>query len=137
PETPDPELSLGKMPDDVLEQVLARNYPQIDSGRRRAYTELAQGFPRLAADLCRWDARIARRGNVGDVIPKIGEYVRERVRLLGAEDAFAALGLVTKIGYAGDVREELDVLCRFRGLDRADVERALHRIHDGPGFVGR
>lgn len=136
PEAPDPELSLGKMPGEVLEQVLAQNYQLIDATRRRAYAQLAEGFPRLAADLCRWDSLIAGRGNVGAVIPKIGEYLR--ARLVGPQaDAFAALGLVTKIGYTGNVRGELDVLCRFLSLDRAEVERALHGIHDGPGFVGR
>jgi hypothetical protein len=134
--TPDPELSLRKMPEDALREVLARNFPAVSEERRRAYAALAEGFPRLAADLCRADSRIVLAGEVGPVIPGIADYLRHRLTLQERE-ALAAVSLLTKVGYSGDVRSELDVLCSFLGLARSVVEAALHGLHDGPGFVAR
>ena len=135
-EAPDPELALGKMPEATLSGVLETNFPAVDPARRRAYVQLAQGFPRLAADLCRWDPMIAQQGNVGPVIPRIGEYYRVRLNA-DQREAVAALALVTKIGHSGEVQGELDTLCQFLGIPRTAVQRALDAVHDGPGFVAR
>lgn len=136
PETPDPELALGKMPEATLAEVLESNFPAVDPARRRAYVDLAEGFPRLAADLCRWDPVITQQGNVGPVIPRIGEYYRVRLKNEQRE-AVAALSLVTKIGYSGEVADELELLCQFLGLSRVSMHRALDAVQQGPGFVAR
>jgi len=134
---PDPELALRKMPQGALEEILATNFPTIDDTRRRAYVSLSEGFPRLAADLCKWDPRIAAQGgNISAVVPKIAEYYRVRLDAV-QQEAMAALGLVTKIGCSAGVTEELDILCGFVGIERHSAQRALESVHDGPGFVGR
>ncbi len=135
-DAPDPELCLGKMPGQTLEAVLERNFPQIDITRRRAYAELAEGFPRLAAELCRYDAKIPAHGDVSVVIPKFVDFYR--VRLSDVErEAMSALGLMTKLGYAGDVAGQLREWCAYLRIDYDAVLQALHRVHDGPGFVAR
>jgi hypothetical protein len=131
-----PELLIQKMPNATLSQVLTTNYPEVPDSRRRAYADVAEGFPRLAADLCRFDAHIARDGTLGPVVPTVGEYLIERLTNDQLE-AVSALSLVTKIGFNGEVGGELDLLCKFLNLDRREVERALHAVHDGPGFVAR
>jgi len=74
-----PELLIQKMPNATLSQVLTTNYPEVPDSRRRAYADVAEGFPRLAADLCRFDAHIARDGTLGPVVPTVGEYLIERL----------------------------------------------------------
>lgn len=135
-DSPDPELSLGKMSGKTLEEVLATNFPQIDVSRRRAYADLAEGFPRLASELCRYDAKIPTHGDVSAIIPKFVDFYR--VRLGDTErSAMGALGLLTKIGYAGDVAAQLTEWCKYLGLDQGVVLQSLNRVHDGPGFVAR
>ncbi|MHB0948294.1 MAG: hypothetical protein ACYC4J_04445, partial [Gemmatimonadaceae bacterium] len=135
-DAPDPELSLGKMPETSLEAVLATNFPLIDVTRRRAYADLAQGFPRLAAELCRYDARMPANGDVSAVISNFVDFYR--IRLSQAErDAMGALGLMMKLGYSGDVAGQLRSWCEYLRIDHDEVLQALHRVHDGPGFVAR
>lgn len=133
---PQPEFVVPKMPRQALEQVLAKNFPSVSSDRRRAYATLAEGFPRLAASLCKDDARIAAAGHVGPAVPAIQDYLQ--VCLVPAQrEALAALAMVTKVGYAGGVESELEQLCQVLGLARPVVEQALNQIHDRQGFVAR
>ncbi len=137
PMSPDPELWLDKMPEDSLAQILEVNYTDIPPERRRAYADLARGYPRLAADLCRHDRQILdARGALTAATPPIRDYLRRR---LDAEQmqALQALSLMTKIGYGGNVAAELDALCALVGLASTSTRAALRRIHDGPGFVGQ
>src|SRR5690606_27081444 len=76
-------------------------------------------------------------GDLAPAVPSVAEYLQVRLRSAAQWEALAALALVTKIGYAGEVRGELADLCEFLDLDRRDIERALHALHDGPGFVAR
>lgn len=131
-----PELLLGKMPRESLNQVLDLNYANVPPDRRRAYAALAEGFPRLAADLCAYDGQIAAAGGIAPAVQGVDAYLR--ARLTAAQlDSLAALSLVTRAGYSGAVSVELDALCVMLGLGRQETERALYEIHDGPGFVNR
>jgi hypothetical protein len=131
----DPEFWVVKMPDQSLEQVLAQNYGHIAPERRRAYADLARGYPRLAADLCSHDALIdAAGGAVHPAMPSVREYLAIRLTP-DQRQALAALSLVTKIGYRGDVAAEIDSLCHVLGLDRDRTVEALRQIRVGPGFV--
>ncbi len=131
-----PELVLGKMPPALLGRVLDDNYPNVLPERRRAYARAADGFPRLAADLCAYDPQIAQVGGFGPVVPRVDEYLRRRLTP-EQQEALAACALFTKVGYASEVREELDALCVMLDLSRSAVERALDTIHEGPGFVAK
>ena len=134
---PLPEQLLGKMDPSTLRSILAGNFPNVPESRRHLYASLAEGFPRLAADLCMNDALIVPAGTTQPVIATIAEYLSGRRLSEDQQEALAALSLVTKIGYQAEVRHELDELCSIVELDRRRVERALRDIHDGPGFVAR
>jgi hypothetical protein len=136
PDIPNPELSLVKMPRDVLELVLERNFPEVDDRRRRAYVSVSDGFPRLAADLCLNDAAIASHGDFSPAIPLIANYYRARLTP-DQQRAVAAISLVSKIGYTGDLAVEFDTLCQFLRLSREETLETLDAVHDGPGFVTR
>lgn len=131
----DPELWLEKMPEQSLEQILAENYRHIAGDRRRAYADLAKGYPRLAADLCSHDRLIdAAGGDVRPAIPSIREYLTIRLTP-EQQQALAAVSLVTKIGYRSDVTGEIESLSRLLRLDRERTIEALKQIRVGPGFV--
>ncbi len=131
-----PELVVAKMSRETLNVVLDINFPQVPHDRRRAYAALAEGFPQLAADLCKHDHMIAAAGGPVPHVPGVEEYLH--IRLTKAQfEALAALSLVPKIGYASDVRAEFDELCSFLTIPPKPTETSLHEIHDGPGFVGR
>src|SRR5438445_692062 len=135
PAAGDPESWLEKMPEQSLEQILFENFQEIPRERRRAYADLARGYPRLAADLCRHDALIAAAG--GDVRPAIAS-VREYLTLrLSPEQqqSLAAVSFVTKIGYRGEVGGEIDSLCQLLRIDWQRTIDALHEIRGGPGFI--
>lgn len=136
PDTPDPELAIGKMPQPALEEILAKNFAVVDAQRRRAYVEVADGFPRLAADLCIYDAKIAAQGALTPVIPRIGEFYKVRLSS-EQQQAVDAIAMVGKIGYAGTVAHEMVSLCEFLRLPLEQTLQALDAVLDGPGFVTR
>jgi len=117
-----------------LNGLLEANFPLIPQERRRAYAALAGGYPRFAADLCRFDAHIAPAGDVAPVISSVHDYLRQR---LSDEQrrALDLLSLVMRLGVRGDKAAELDELARAFGLDPDGFRHALTQIHDGPGFV--
>ncbi len=137
PQEREPELWIEKMDEECLQQVLRANYGHIPQEHRRAYAELARGYPRLAADLCLHHSKImAEGGNLSTVIPTIAGYLRTRL----SEDqhkALDALALVMKVGYDGDLAEQFDTLCALVELPLSPTRQALNQIHDGPGFVAR
>ncbi|HLL00982.1 MAG TPA: hypothetical protein VK539_10370 [Myxococcaceae bacterium] len=131
-----PELSLSSMSVESLIEVLAANFPDVPDERRARYADLAKGFPRFAADLCRNDKAVAPHGHLGPAAGSVAEYLDGS---LAQEEwrALKALALVTKLGFTGDVRDELSALCDMLRLDRNKVEEHLQKIRRGPGFVVR
>lgn len=132
----EPELTVDNMPESTLQEVLAANFPEVPAERRATYAKLAEGFPRLAADLCRHNGMMTQDGRLGLIRVDVGQYLSARL----SSDAFRALqalSLVTKLGYRAEVEGELTQLCEALKLSRQEVEHHLHEIHDGPGFVSR
>jgi len=130
------ENRLEKLSDEVVEQILERNFPQVPAERRRGYAALSRGYIRFAAELCDSDALIAQDGYVGPVLPRIEEYLRlrmpdEHLKVL------EAISLLTKVGGRGDVEHELDSLCQIVGIDPRTFREIADRLHDSPGFMGR
>ncbi|PYR53375.1 MAG: hypothetical protein DMF95_04295 [Acidobacteria bacterium] len=136
PQSAAPEYWLRNVPENIVESVLARNYPAVPHDRRRAYASLAGGFITLAADLCRNDATLAASGGVQNLPASIYEYYRRRLPDLD-RSAIETLSLVRTIGYSEDRADELNVLCRLTGQDPQVIRERLLRLHDVPGFVGR
>jgi len=132
-----PEIWLERIPREIVEKILAKNYPEVPEERRRAYADLAGGFVRLAADLCRYDRVIASAaGYIGPALGSIRDYLRARVTNEELR-VLKALSLVTKVGMKGDVAQQLDDLCNLVDIDVQHFRDIANRLHDGPGFVAR
>jgi len=131
-----PETWLERIPRETVEEILAENYPEVPPERRRVYADLAGGFVRLAADLCRSDGLIVTAGHVGPALGSIRDYLRARIT---DEEltVLQALSLVTKVGMKGDVASQLDDLCRLVNIEPRRCKDFANRLHDGPGFVAR
>jgi len=131
-----PELKIEKMGPDDLEKVLKANFPGVPPERLRSYSHLAEGFIRLAADMCKFDPKIKAAGSISPVIASIHEYYRLRLKD-EQRIALEAIALLRRVGHKGDASGELDELCKMLGLSRSDVEQQLASIKDAPGFIER
>jgi hypothetical protein len=130
-----PELHLQRIPNEIVDQILGRNFPAVAADQRRLYVELSGGFVRLAADLCSHDAEIRQRGDVGHIIPDVREYLRLRLNDANDLKALQAISLLHIVGFKQDVAGELEALCGWLGLVKADVLDRVTRLKDSPGFV--
>ncbi|GAV24844.1 hypothetical protein ciss_07770 [Carboxydothermus islandicus] len=131
-----PEIWLEKIPEEILMEILEKNYPEVPVLRRRAYAALAKGFVRLAADLCRNDGLIAGIGNVEPIFPHIRDYLSKR--LSNSElMVLQALSLVTKVGMKGDLTHQLDDLNELIKISSQELKEVANKLHDGPGFVSK
>jgi hypothetical protein len=128
------ELWLEEMPRATIERVLARNFPNVPQERRAAYAELAGGFIRLAADMCRHNNLMAE-GDLGPILNRIEEYVRARVRDADDLRVLHQLALFSRVGAKADVAHQLQSLCEITGIPRETVLQVAGRIKDSPGFV--
>lgn len=132
----EPESMLENMAEESLLEVLNANFSMIPAERLRSYASLAQGFPRFAADLCNNDNTIAPGGHLGPALRSVHDYLD--ARLSGRQwQALQALALVSKVGFRGEVSQELDILCEALKLSRSEVEQDLSAIQAGPGFATR
>ena len=131
-----PELWLEKMPPEIVEEILAKNYPSVPAERRRAYADLSSGFVRFAADLCHNDSMIASAGSVDPALIVIKDYLRARFSPDELK-VIEALSLITKVGYKGDVSQELLELCETVNQEPQHFREIADRLHDGPGFVAK
>jgi hypothetical protein len=136
PQSVAPEYWLESVSENIVESVLARNYPEVPQDRRRAYASLAGGFITLAADLCRNDAALASAGGMQSLPVSVYDYYRRRLRD-SDRNALETLALVRTIGYSEDRADELVALCTLTDQNPQDVRERLLRLHDAPGFVGR
>ena len=130
------ENQLEKLTDEIVSQILERNFPGVPADRRRGYTALSGGYVRFAAELCRSDALIAQDGHVAPVLPGIERYLRVRVPDQDLR-VLEAVSLVTKIGARGDVEHELGSLGQIVGMEPRDFLEIADRLHESPGFMGR
>lgn len=132
-----PQLRLDKMPDEKTDQVLAVNFPGISADRRREYARVSRGFVRLAADLCKNNHLIEKAGDLGAAVPAIARYLWLRISKEEDQNALLAISLVTRVGCAGDVAEELTALATLVGLPRERLLDSARRIKDSTGFIAQ
>ncbi|GIK40539.1 MAG: hypothetical protein BroJett011_43720 [Chloroflexota bacterium] len=130
------EYWIQQVSDEILEKILEQNFSYVPTERRRAYASLSGGFVRLAADMCIHDSEIAASGHVGPVLGSIRNYYRSR---LSEEEqrVLEALVLMSRVGFKGDVAEELENLCLLVNVEQAKMLDIAHKLHDIPGFVAR
>jgi hypothetical protein len=135
PSSGEAEYQLSKMPTDSLLAILAQNFPSVSESNRRAYVESSDGYVRLASDLCRNDAAIVASGNIVRGAGGLGAYLKTRLR--ENEQYVNALSLVTKMGCAGAVKNQLSDLAAATRLDPNSFENGLTKVKDVTGFVVR
>jgi len=130
-----PELQIERYSDQEIENIMKANYPGLSPERLRAYVHLSEGYLRLAIDLCEHDNEIVAAKGLAPAEMTARMYYEERA---GANrDYISALALFTRVGREGDVENELDSLCLWRGFNRAEVEQRSAEIKESPGFVQR
>lgn len=132
--TEDPVSVLSRMSDDHVTKVLEQNYGHVPPDARRLYANKSEGFIRLAADLCRQHEIIAATGQFESALGDIEQYLRTRLD----EDQtriLAALSLFTKVGFKGDVKDELTELAEFSGIARPTLLQEITKIKDQISFV--
>ena len=136
PATGAPEFWLLRMQREAVDEVLRQNFPNVPDERRRAYADISEGFIRFAAALCTRDHMLTDY----DLGPVVG-HVRDLIRRIVPDDerlqVLEALSMVTRIGFAGDLEDDLNSLCALLGLDLQRTRQALARLQDSPGFVTR
>lgn len=138
PASSSPEIWLEKIPKEITKEILDKNYPMVPIGRRRAYSDLAEGFVRFAAYLCSKDNLIASAGCVDPVHSGIRDYMLKEGMFSPEElEVIQALSLVTKVGYKDDVSQELVELCSIVNLESRRFKAAANNLHDTSGFVAR
>lgn len=136
--SPEGEVRLRplKLPD--LNRVIERNFPDIPREARWAIAALADGFVRLAVDVCRYSHLVLPCGDVAAVAPIIrDEYLAARLTPQ-QRDAVELVALVARVGYQGDVVGELAALCNAvptAGLTAARVAAVARSLRRSPGFV--
>jgi hypothetical protein len=130
------ELTINMLTSQELDQILRANFPSVPFDRLRAYAQLAEGFVRLAADMCQIDPQIKTAGTVSPVLQNIESYYRLRLTS-DQQRAVEAIALLKRVRHKGEDETELDVLCKITNWDRHDLEEKLAAIKDAPGFVER
>ena len=131
------EVRLVRITSQEVDAILARNYPALPPDRRRSYAALAEGFVRLAVDLCENDHLIPPDGRVESVFGFFHDFYLQR-RLQSDElHSVLLISLLPRVGYRDDVADELAALCGHPmiGLRAPDVVQIAHRLRQSPGFI--
>jgi hypothetical protein len=115
------------MPEQLVDEILTVNIPDLPPDRRRACVGLSGGFVRLAVDLARHGGRI-------DALQDLGAYIKTRLSEREL-DAARLVSLFTKLGFREDVVGEFGDACTLVGIDPSEALRASATIKDVPGFI--
>jgi len=130
-----PQLRLAKMPTEKVDEVLSSNFPGITGDRRREYARVSGGFVRLAADLCKNNHLIEQAQSLGPAMPAIANYLWRRIANDEERKALLAISLVTRIGYSGDVAQELTKLASLLNLTPDRLLESARRLKDSTGYI--
>jgi hypothetical protein len=128
-----PELNVPKLNSVELEKILRQNFPGVPFDRLWAYATLADGFVRLAADMCQRDGQIKTAGNVSPVIQSVADYYRERLTP-EQRRSVEAISFLKRVKRKGEPAQ-LDSLCEWLHENRKTIEENLAAVKDAPGFV--
>ena len=137
------DLRLSKLAVPVVEEIVTKNFPNIDVNRRFRYCQLAQGYLRFAISLCANDDLIVEQGHFGELLKSTKSYL---TALFGTNGPFneadfqalMVLSLVERCGVAGNLFPQLEKLCALVHLkDPIDVRERLYKMQKTNGLVGR
>jgi hypothetical protein len=135
---PDGEFRLGALGRQDVERILTANFPEVPNELRWAIADLAAGFLRLAVDMCRHIHLVPQRGDIAALTALLREqYLAAR---LSPEQRTVVemVSLVARVGYRGDLADELRTLCaacRSAGLTAEAVSDTALAIRRAPGFI--
>ena len=115
------------------EPILEANFPAVPRDRRHQYAQLAQGFVRLAADMCKHDLELAG-GDMSGLLGSVERYVRHRVRNEHLP-LLSLLALFHKVGFRDDARDELQTLCQIANCTPQEFRDVVQEVRESPGFV--
>jgi hypothetical protein len=136
------ELRLSRIGTAIVEKIVEINFPDIDSGRRFRYCQLAEGYLRFAIFLCDNDALIVQQGHLGTLLSNTRGYLGT---LFGKDGPFEeadftalmVISLVQRCGVRDNLFVELEQLCGLVNLDAKDMRERLHRMQKKNGLVAR
>jgi hypothetical protein len=131
------EVRLVRITFQEVDAILARNYPALPPDRRRSYAGLAEGFVRLAVDLCENDHLIPPDGRVESVFGFFHDFYLQRRLRPDELDAVLLIALLPRVGYRDDVADELAALCGnpMIGQRPPEVVQIAQRLRQSPGFI--
>jgi hypothetical protein len=121
---------LERMPREVLAEILTRNFANVPADRRRGYADMAEGFVRLAADLCAND----HLGRTGPKPRSLRDYYQSRLD----EDqrrAVEAISLLPRVGHCDAAAAQAELLGKLLDEDWKQLVKTARGLKDSPGFV--
>ena len=121
------EPTLEKMSDDAVQNILKANFPDISDEQLRAAVSLADGFIKIAADICQNGLRSG--------LENTEQYYRDKLKDESTQRVVEAISLVKKVGFNGDVVNEFDELCNLVGIPTNDAKRRAKDLKASLGFV--
>ncbi len=132
------EVRLRPLDRQDVERILAANFPAVPNETRWAIAGLADGFVRLAVDVCRHIHLLPAGGDMVALVPVIRDQYLA-ARLTDEQRAVVELvSLMARVGYRGDHAVELHALCAAvpaAGLTPERVVTIAAGIRHAPGFV--
>ena len=129
-----PKYSVTKITKDLVVTVLKSNFPQVSDDRIRSYSELSQGFVRLAADMCEHDSELGASGRA--VSNSIRSYYHERLTD-EQRSVIEALALFSKLGHRDEVEHELQEAGSLLEIEPNLIKNTAKKLHDSPGFIAK
>lgn len=136
------DLRLSVIEPRMVEKIVEANFPNVDSGRRYRYCQLAEGYLRFAIFLCDNDDLIVQEGHLGTFLHDTKSYLNTlfaKNATFEASDftALMVISLVQRCGARDNVFSELEQLCSLVNLDPKDIRERLYRMQKKNGLVGR
>ncbi|OWK38337.1 hypothetical protein FRUB_07457 [Fimbriiglobus ruber] len=131
------EMRLEHLQPGDIETILERNFLTLPADRRRSYASLAQGFVRLAVDLCRRDWQVPADGRIDSLFGFFHDhYLRKRLQPEELQ-AVELVSLLPRIGYRDEVGHELERVCAHPqiALRPIDVVQVATKLKQSPGFI--
>jgi vacuolar-type H+-ATPase subunit F/Vma7 len=123
-----PEPIVEKLPNEILAKILDENFPTTPPELRRAAIDLAEGFVRIAADLC--------KHGIDKGTQELGAYVDFRIPEKTSRQAVEAVSLFERVGWRDDVANQLSSLAKILGIKEQELRDACLAVKDAsPGFI--
>lgn len=130
------EIRLDQMEEREVEQILERHYPQLSRERLRAFVSWSGRFVRLALELCAQSNLVPPADHLYSLVGFFrDQYLRYRLPHEEERQTIEAIALLPRVGYKGDVRQQLEWLCQAVGLNPEKVIEAAARLKQAPGFI--